>query len=262
MPKCLEGTAIPFEFNNLSQLESIINNNDLAAIKMEVQRNDPPKKNFLETVRKICNLKGIVLIFDECTSCFRETYGGIHKKYKVNPDIAMFGKAMGNGYAITSVIGKEEVMEAVQKTFISSTFWTERIGPTAALKTLEVMNDLKSWEVITKIGKDIKLSWKRMFNQHDLDYFETGISALAGFKFNSKNNLLYKTYITQEMLKKNILASNSIYVSIAHKQKFLDRYYNEFNNILEIIKKCEEGIINPEDLLESPICHSGFKRLN
>jgi len=176
--------------------------------------------------------------------------------------LAMFGKAMGNGYAITAVIGNEKVMDAVQKTFISSTFWTERIGPTAALKTLEVMKDLKSWDEITKIGKDIKLSWKSMFNQHNLDYFETGIPALAGFTFNSKNNLIYKTYITQEMLKKNILAANSIYVSLAHKKKFLDRYFNELNNILKKIKKCEEGIINPQDLLEGPPCHGGFKRLN
>ena len=262
VPKCLEGTVVPFEFNNLSQLESIVNNNDLAAIKMEVQRNNPPKKSFLETIRKICNEKDIVLIFDECTSGFRETYGGIHKKYNINPDIAMFGKAMGNGYAITSVIGNDKVMDAVQKTFISSTFWTERIGPTAALKTLEVMQDLKSWEVITNIGKGIKLSWKKMFNQHDLDYFETGISALAGFSFNSKNNLIYKTYITQEMLKKNILAANSIYVSIAHKKKFLEKYYNELNDILKIIKKCEEGCMNAHDLLEGPVCHSGFKRIN
>jgi len=262
VPKCLEGTVLPFEFNNLSQLEAIVNNNDLAAIKMEVQRNDPPKKNFLEKIRKICDLNGIVLIFDECTSGFRETYGGIHKKFNVNPDLAMFGKAMGNGYAITAVIGNEKVMDAVQKTFISSTFWTERIGPTAALKTLEVMKDLKSWDEITKIGKDIKLSWKSMFNQHNLDYIETGIPALAGFTFNSKNNLIYKTYITQEMLKKNILAANSIYVSLAHKKKFLDRYLNELNNILKKIKKCEEGIINPQDLLEGPPCHGGFKRLN
>ena len=90
----------------------------------------------------------------------------------------------------------------------------------------------------------------------------SGILALNSFTFNSKNNLIYKTYITQEMLKKNILAANSIYVSIAHKKKFLDRYFNELNDILKKIKKCEEGIINPQDLLESPICHSGFKRLN
>ena len=76
----------------------------------------------------------ILLIFDECTSGFRENYGGLHLKYKINPDIAIFGKALGNGYAINAVIGTNKVMKYAEKTFISSTFWTERIGPTAALK--------------------------------------------------------------------------------------------------------------------------------
>ena len=97
-----------------------------------------PKNNFLQKVRDLATRKGIVLIFDECTSGFRETFSGIYKKYNVEPDMAMFGKALGNGYAITAVVGKMEVMEAAQSSF-KTHFWTERIGPSAALKTLEVM---------------------------------------------------------------------------------------------------------------------------
>ena len=123
---------------------------------MEVSRNEPPLPGYLEKVRELTYRNGIVLIFDECTSGFRETYGGLHKKYGVNPDMAMFGKALGNGYAITAIIGTRDVMEAAQSTFISSTFWTERIGPSAAVKTLEVMKKLESWKIITKKGKRIK----------------------------------------------------------------------------------------------------------
>ena len=108
-------------------------------IQMEVLRNFQPKDEFLTKVRDLATKKGIILIFDECTSGFRETYGGIHKKYCVEPDLAIYGKTLGNGYAINAIVGKRSVMEAAQKTFISSTFWTERIGPTAALKTLEIM---------------------------------------------------------------------------------------------------------------------------
>ena len=262
VPKCLEGTVLPFEFNNLKQLESIVQNHELAAIKMEVQRNDPPNEIFLKRIRNICNQKGIVLIFDECTSGFRETYGGIHKKFNIEPDMAMFGKALGNGYAITSVIGKTNIMDAVQKTFISSTFWTERIGPSAALKTLEVMKEIKSWEIVTNIGLKIKSSWKKVFNENKLDYFETGIPALAGFTFKSNHNLIYKTYITQEMLKRNILAANSIFVCVEHKDRHLNRYFEELNKILKIIKLCEEDKIDPQSILDGPTCHSGFKRLN
>ena len=124
----------PFEYNDFDELNNIINNNDIGVIKMEVVRSFGPKNEFLRKVRDLANKKNIVLIFDECTSGFRETYGGIFKKYKITPDLAMFGKTMGNGYAITAVVGKRSVMEAAQNTFISSTFWTERIGPTAALK--------------------------------------------------------------------------------------------------------------------------------
>ena len=262
VPSGLKGTIHPFEFNNLKKVKEIINENKLAAIKMEVQRNEPPKPGFLEEIRDLCNKNSIVLIFDECTSGFRETYGGIHKKFNINPDMAMFGKALGNGYAITSVIGKEDIMDAVQKTFISSTFWTERIGPTAALKTLEVMHQLRSWEIITKLGTSIKGKWIKLFNENKIEFNQTGIPALAGFSFKSQSNLAYKTYISQEMLKKGFLAANSIYVSIAHNEEILSRYFDELNNILGVIKKCEEGELNINSLLEGPTCHGGFKRLN
>ena len=76
---------------------------------MEVARNEMPRNNFLEKVREITIKKGIILIFDECTSGFRQTYGGLHKLFKVNPDMAIFGKALGNGYAINAILGKEEL---------------------------------------------------------------------------------------------------------------------------------------------------------
>ena len=107
--------------------------------------------------------KKIILIFDECTTGFRETFGGLHLKYGVNPDVAIFGKALGNGYAINAILGKKEIMENAQNTFISSTFWTERSGPSAAIKTLEIMKKIKSWERLTKTGKYIKKKMERYF---------------------------------------------------------------------------------------------------
>ena len=124
------------------------------------------------------------------------------------------------------------------------------------------MKEIKSWEIVTNLGLKIKSSWKRMFNENKLDYLETGIPALAGFIFKSNHNLIYKTYITQEMLKKNILAANSIFVCVEHKERYLNRYFEELNKILKIIKLCEEDKIDPQSLLDGPICHSGFKRLN
>src|ERR1700685_1223292 len=145
---------------------------------MEVSRTQGPTDNFLHKVRELATAKGIVLIFDECTSGFRQTNGGLHKMYGVEPDMALFGKALGNGYAITATIGRREIMEAAQTTFISSTFWTERIGPSAALKTLEVMARTRSWEQITQTGRDITAKWKTLADRHAIPITTGGLAAL------------------------------------------------------------------------------------
>ena len=261
VPKGLGGTVFPFHYNNFLELEKIVNENNIGVIKMEVVRNDGPEDNFLQSVRDLATKKGIVLIFDECTSGFRETNGGIYQKYNVEPDIAMYGKALGNGYAITAIVGKKEVMESAQNTFISSTFWTERIGPSAALKTLEVMERIKSWDQISSTGKNIKLKWKEIALKNEIEINMAGISALPSFTFSSKNHLEYKTYITQEMLKKNYIANTSIYVCIDHSEKLVDDYMSELDKIFFTIKECEDGR-DINDLLEGPVCHSGFSRLN
>ena len=127
-----------FNYNKIKELEDLVKKHEIGVIKLEVERSSEPKDDFLIKVRKLATKHNIVLIFDECTSGFRETFGGLHKKYSVEPDMAMFGKAMGNGYAITAVIGKKNIMEIAQDTFMSSTFWSERIGPAAALSLIHI----------------------------------------------------------------------------------------------------------------------------
>jgi glutamate-1-semialdehyde 2,1-aminomutase len=261
VPRNLKGSVFPFNYNCFDELEALVNAQDIGAIKMEVVRNMGPEDNFLHKVRKLATERDIVLIFDECTSGFRETFGGLHKKYGVEPDMAMFGKAMGNGYAITATIGRREVMQAAQSTFISSTFWTERIGPTAALKTLEVMDRIKSWEIITQTGLAIRQHWQTLADQHGLLISHWGLPALTGFSFQSSNALAYKTLITQEMLAKGYLAGNSVYVCTEHTPTILDGFFNALDEVFASIKECEEGR-DVFSLLKAPVCHSGFKRLN
>jgi glutamate-1-semialdehyde 2,1-aminomutase len=261
VPSALAGTVQPFSFNRLDQLEAIASRHALAAVKMEVQRTQPPDPGFLEGVRDLCTRLGIVLIFDECTSGFRETFGGLHLKYGVEPDMAMFGKALGNGYAITATIGRRAVMEAAQNSFISSTFWTERIGPTAALKTLEVMKRERSWERITAIGLELRRQWQALADCHGIAISHNGLPALTGFAIQSENALNYKTLITQEMLKKGYLAATSCYTSVAHTPDVIGPYLEALDGVFGLIAECEAG--RPVDeLLEGPVCHSGFRRLN
>ncbi len=262
VPAGLKGSVLPFLYNDYTELENLVKNHDIGIIKMEVQRNFPPKKGYLEKVRKLADDNGIVLIFDECTSGFRETYGGVFKKYNVEPDMAVFGKTIANGYALTAVVGKRSVMEAAQQTFISSVFWTERIGPTAALKTLEVMKKCKSWEYVTNLGLYITDQWKKLAKTHELQINTFGLPALTGFSFLSENALKYKTFITQEMLKKGFLASNLLFSCMAHNKNIIDNYLNELDKVFLTIKKCENKELAIDDLLDGPVCHAGFKRLN
>jgi glutamate-1-semialdehyde 2,1-aminomutase len=261
VPHGLKDTTLPFNYNDFDSLKQLMQSYDIGVIKMEVSRSVEPVEGFLESVRNLATEKNTVLIFDECTSGFRETFGGLHKKYGVEPDMAMFGKAMGNGYAITAVVGKEEVMKAAQETFISSTFWTERIGPTAALKTLEVMEREKSWQQITATGKLIGNRWQALADKYDLLIEISGLPALVNFSLPVEDWLKYKTLITQEMLKKGYLAANSVYVSTEHTENIIEDYFEKIDPVFSTIADCENGR-NVDELLDGPVCHAGFKRLN
>ena len=262
VPKNLKNTVHPFHYNNYEELEQIVSNHPIGVIKMEVVRNFGPEDNFLQKVRDLATAKNIVLVFDECTSGFRETYGGIFQKYGVEPDMTMFGKTIGNGYALTAVVGKRSVMEAAQKTFISSTFWTERIGPTAALKTLEVMYRIKSWDLITENGKKMQRGWQKIADENQIQIQISGIPSLSTYVIEHPEALKFKTLITQEMLKKGFLASTNFYASIAQQEEHFLAYFSALNDVYRVIRKCMDLDLNIDTLLEGPICHSGFKRLN
>ncbi|OUW73497.1 MAG: glutamate-1-semialdehyde aminotransferase, partial [Pelagibacteraceae bacterium TMED216] len=262
VPRVLKNSTFTFDYNNFKQLKKLVNKNkDIGIIKMEVMRNIPPKNNFLKKVRKLADDKKIILIFDECTSGFRETNGGLHKKYNVKPDLAIFGKALGNGYPINVILGKEKVMKNASKTFISSTFWSDRIGPTAALKTLDEMKKIQSWKMITAKGKKVVKFWRKMSKKYKLGLQIYGLPSLCTFNFRSKDNQKIKTFITQEMLKRGYLASNSVYLSTSHTNKILKNY---FINLEQVFKKCSFLLKNNKisKYLEGPVITAGFRRLN
>lgn len=261
VPKNLRGSVFPFNYNNFEELLQLVNKHDIGVIKMEVVRNKGPEDNFLHKVRQLATEKNIVLIFDECTSGFRQTFGGLHKMYDVEPDMAVFGKTLGNGYAVTATIGRREIMEAAQSTFISSTFWTERIGSAAALKTLEVMEKTRSWEVITQTGLQIRERWQKLATKHSLSIEHWGLPSLTGYTFQSENSLAYKTLVTQEMLGKGYLAGTSTYTCLAHTPDVLDGYFDALDPVFALVRECEEGR-DVMSLLKGPVCHGGFKRLN
>ena len=261
VPRELAGSVHPFPYNDLKFLQKLTTEKSIGVIKMEVTRNFGPEPGFLQGVRDLCDQKNIVLIFDECTSGFRQCLGGLHLLHDVMPDLATFGKALGNGYAISAVIGKKSVMDVAQSTFISSTFWTERIGPAAALKTLEVMHREKSWDIVNTYGSEIQSKWRKLFQEYGFSVSINGLPAICSYAFEEENNQIMRTYVTQEMLARGFLSTPLVYVSITHTPRLIERYFEALEETIASLRLlCDKGEV--EEKLLGPVCHSGFKRLN
>lgn len=236
VPRSLQGLTRPFFYNDLEALRNILLDGDVGTVVMEVERSSAPVPGFLEGVRELTRKHGAVLIFDECTSGFRRNLGGLHLSYGIEPDIATFGKTLGNGYAITAVIGRREVMEAAQSTFISSTFWTERIGPTAALATLEVMAEEDAPQRVDEIGHQIRRIWEEELSRLSLDMDVSGLPALSVFSVRSWDQGRFKYEIIRAMLEKGFLAGPVVYTSIAHTPEVLDQYRVALSDCLANVK--------------------------
>ena len=262
VPRGLQGTAIPFKYNDFDDFKSLIDkfDNKIAGVVMEPVRSSWPNHGFLESIRLITKQKDIPLVFDEVTSGLRMNSGGIHLKLGVNPDIAVFAKALGNGYPMASVIGKANIMSSAQNTFISSTYWTDRIGPSAALATLKKHKEFKVGEHLVKIGSLVQQGWKDIGKKFGLKIEITGISPLSHWEITDPDSQLIHTAVVKEMLKKGFLTSKVFYPTYAHNISDVDKYLNALG---EVFKKLSPYIKNSEikKIYSGPAAHSGFKRL-
>lgn len=261
VPRGLKGTMLPFEYNDIDQLKAIVKKHDVGVIIMEPFRHQEPKVGFLETMRRIATQAKAVLIFDEVSSAWRKNVGGVHLLYKVNPDMAVFAKAMGNGFPIAAVIGKRKVMEAAQSTFISSTNWTERTGPVAALATIKKMQRLQVPVHLKRIGTIIMEGWTRLARKHGLNIEVIGPPSVCLFALQyGKRNMALKTLFIQEMLKRGFLASNIVYVSYAHKENDIIEYLKAVDEVFGLMSKAI-ATKSVRAMLKGPIAHAEFRRL-
>jgi len=262
VPECLKDTALAFHYNRIEQLKEIVSKygGDIAAIVMEPIRNHDPLPGFLEEVREIADSIKAILVFDEVSSGWRLNSGGAHLLYGVNPDIAVFAKGMSNGYPMAVIIGKEAVMQATQNSFISSTYWTERTGPAAALAAIRKHIKHNVAEHLIETGKHIQQGWQLAADKTGLKVSIGGISPLAHLNFNYENNQAVKTLFTQEMLQRGFLATNAFYASYAHKEEHVNNYLKATRESFAVIRQAIEDN-RVEKLLKGPVAHSGFYRL-
>ena len=263
VPKGLTGTALPFRYNHLEELESIVaeNKGEIGVIVMEPIRDADPEIGFVEGVRSIADDIGAVFIVDEISAGFRFNTGGAHLVFhKEIPDIAVFSKALGNGYPIAAVIGNADVMQSAQKTFISSTNWTERIGPSAAIAMIKKHKKVDAGKHLVWLGEQIQLGWKKMAKKHGLAIEVGGMKPLSHFAFDHDKAQLMKAYYIQLMLEQGFLASNLFYAMYAHTKENISDYIKAVDeSFKEIARSVEQNDI--DNKLTGKPSSVGFKRL-
>ncbi len=262
VPRELIGTSLPFEYNNIEQFKDIVHKNkdDVAAIIMEPLRSTMPKNNFLHEIKNIANEIKAPLIFDEITSGFRMNCGGVHLNLGVEPDIAIFGKALGNGYPISAILGKKNIMDVAQDSFISSTFWTERVGFTAALATIKKFKNKKVNEKLIEYGKNINEGWTNLSKKYNIPIKISGIPPLTNIKFDHKEALTLQTLYAKYMLKENFLLGSSVYTTYSYSNKLIKKFLTASDHSFKKIKIQIEND-NIKDVFKGSKIDMGFKRL-
>ncbi|MBC69476.1 aminotransferase class III-fold pyridoxal phosphate-dependent enzyme [Acinetobacter sp.] len=262
VPKSLKGTAIPFKYDDIKDFDiKLEKTNNIAAVVIEGARFNEPNIKFLKHIEKVTKKRKIILIVDEITSGFRICDSGSYIKYGYDPDIAVYGKALGNGFAISAVVGKKQTMEAGIKSFISSTMWTERVGFTAAIATLKKMKKIKLHKHLIKTGKNISKIWIDAAKRNNLKISVTDFFPLVTLKFeypDEKDKI--ETLFIQCMLERGILSSKSVYVTAAHGERELKRYKKACTEVFSVISKALET--NIDNFLKTPKRSDAFARLN
>ncbi len=263
VPRELRGTAFTFTYNRRDELERIVQQHGqrLAAVIMEPCRYQDPEAGFLEFVRDTAHRAGALVIFDEITIGWRLALGGAHLKFGVNPDMAVFAKALGNGHPIGAILGTREAMRGAQESFISSTYWTDGLGPAAALATIEKLSLCNLPAHAERIGSLVKQAWRAAGKKHGVPVLvDDGYPALAHFAFQHDEAQALKTLYVQQMLERGILAAQAIYVSLAHTEERIKIYLQAIDEVFaELGNALRSGQV--EKRLRGPVAHSGFRRL-
>ena len=262
VPKGLTGTAIPFHFNDVEDFKHALEEagDDLAAIVMEPIRNYEPTPEFIDAVHHAAHERHIPLIIDEITAAFRICNGGAHLKLGFHPDMAVFSKALGQGFCSSAVIGKKWVMSSAEDAFITSTAWTERIGSTAALAMIEKFVRVDAARHMMHIADLVQSVWEEKAEKYGFKIHIGGFNPLIHFSFED-DHAVRISYFSQEMLKRGFLASGSFYAMYAHTEQQVEKYAfavdEVFGQLAELVR---EGKV--ADMLEGLPVQPGFARIN
>jgi glutamate-1-semialdehyde aminotransferase len=220
-----------------------------------------PVPGFLERVRQLCDEIGAVLVIDEISAGFRLNTGGAHLVYELKPDMAVFAKAISNGFPMAAIIGRGDVMQAAQSTFISSTYWTDRVGPAAALATVLKFQRCDVSKHLIHSGEMVRNGWRLAAERAGLSIEIGGIVPMSHFAIKCEEGQAVHTLFTQIMLEKGFLAGKAFYATYAHHDHILEAYLQATQEVFAMLARAiRRGTV--VHMLQGPPAHTGFARLN
>jgi glutamate-1-semialdehyde aminotransferase len=228
---------------------------------MEPTRNVAPKAGFLAGVRELSDQVGALLVVDEITAGWRFTLGGAHLLYGLEPDLAVFAKSLGNGHPMAAVIGRASAMAGAADSFISSTYWTESVGPVAALATIGKFQRIDVPRHVDRIGMIFRDGLQQLGTRHGVPLSVVGHPPLATIAIDHPQHVAISTLFTVRMLDHGILSGNAFYPTWVHQDAHVERYLAAADIVLaELAAAIRLGDV--ESRMGGPVKHTGFKRLN
>ena len=258
VPRAVQELTHPFPYNDLDALDSLLKAHpgEFACVIMEAMNAVEPAPGYLEGVRDIAHAHGALFVIDEIITGFRYALGGAQELFGVTPDLATLGKGMGNGYAISAVVGRADIMQLMEEIFFSFTAGGETIGLAAALATIRKIRDEDVIAHLWRNGERVQAALAKRLNAHQL---ENAIAPagkapwlLLGFKdVGTCTGWQIKTLFMQEMLLRGILIQSSHNFSFAHGDADIDLLLAAYDEVLPILADAvHNGAM--EHLLQGP----------
>lgn len=243
VPKAVCELTINFTYNDLEDLENKLKANEVAAVILEPIQSNGPKEGYLEGVKELAHKYGAILIFDEVVSGFHYALGGAQEMFGVSPDLVAFGKGLGNGYPISAVAGRKDLLEQIEKgVFISTTFGGDSIAMAAALATLDILSRPGFYDHITKIGTMMRDGIQERIDKYDLNdvLSVSGLPAHCGVAFEGHGSLSYldiQSVYSQTMLQSGILIFAIYFLNSSHTEKEAQAYLDATDKAFSLIRK-------------------------
>ncbi len=264
VPPGLVITAVPFRYNDYDSFGEAIRKigPDLAAVVMEPVRSQEPTNDFLQKIEQQARRLGAVFIVDEVTSGFRYGFPGASSRLGIEPDIAVYAKALSNGYPFAAVIGKKQIMEGGERSFISSSYWTDGIGTAAANAALDKMLRLNIYEEVWNKGLRFMSALQNLISQFPQCRLElSGMPSSPTLSFGlSEQTPVAKAVFIRKMVDRGFLVSSTFYLMYAHEDRHIEDLMRALQEVLsEMEFTISDGTLARES--EGKQTATGFARL-